>query len=92
MSARPTSTAALEAHVAGRLTAIDAAKAKWWTAEMQNRAIDTCLQLHGGYGYMQEYEVARAWCDARVTTIWAGTNEIMKEVIGRDLGLGEPRP
>ncbi len=82
----------VEAHVAGRLTAVDAAKAKWWTAEMQNRAIDTCLQLHGGYGYMQEYEVARAWCDARVTTIWAGTNEIMKEVIGRDLGLGEARP
>ena len=82
----------VDAHVAGRLTAVDAAKAKWWTAEMQNRALEACVQLHGGYGYMQEYEVARAWCDARVTTIWAGSNEIMKEVIGRDLGLGEERP
>jgi alkylation response protein AidB-like acyl-CoA dehydrogenase len=59
---------------------------------MQNRVLEACVQLHGGYGYMQEYEVARAWCDARVTTIWAGSNEIMKEVIGRDLGLGEERP
>jgi alkylation response protein AidB-like acyl-CoA dehydrogenase len=82
----------VDAHVAGRLTAVDAAKAKWWTAEMQNRALEACVQLHGGYGYMQEYEVARAWCDARVTTIWAGSNEIMKEVIGRDLGLGDERP
>jgi alkylation response protein AidB-like acyl-CoA dehydrogenase len=82
----------IEAHVAGRLTAIDAAKAKWWSAEVQNRVLDACVQLHGGYGYMQEYEVARAWCDARVTTIWAGSNEIMKELIGRDLGLGEVRP
>jgi alkylation response protein AidB-like acyl-CoA dehydrogenase len=82
----------LEAHVAGRLTAVDAAKAKWWSAEVQNRVLDACVQLHGGYGYMQEYEVARAWCDARVTTIWAGSNEIMKELIGRDLGLGEVRP
>jgi alkylation response protein AidB-like acyl-CoA dehydrogenase len=82
----------VEAHVAGRLTAVDAAKAKWWSAEMQNRVLEACVQLHGGYGYMQEYEVARAWCDARVTTIWAGSNEIMKEVIGRDLGLGEERP
>ena len=82
----------IEAHVAGRLTAVDAAKAKWWSAEVQNRVLDACVQLHGGYGYMQEYEVARAWCDARVTTIWAGSNEIMKELIGRDLGLGEARP
>jgi alkylation response protein AidB-like acyl-CoA dehydrogenase len=81
----------VEAHVASRLSPIDAAKAKWWTAEVQNRAIDACLQLHGGYGYMEEYEVARAWCDARVTKIWAGSNEIMKELIGRDLGLAEAR-
>jgi alkylation response protein AidB-like acyl-CoA dehydrogenase len=81
----------IEAHVAGRLHAIDAAKAKWWTAEVQNRVLDACVQLHGGYGYMQEYEVARAWCDARVTKIWAGSNEIMKEVIARDLGLSEER-
>jgi alkylation response protein AidB-like acyl-CoA dehydrogenase len=82
----------LAEHVAGRLTPVDAAKAKWWSAEIQNRVIDTCVQLHGGYGYMDEYDVARAWTDARVTKIWAGSNEIMKEVIGRDLGLGDPRP
>jgi alkylation response protein AidB-like acyl-CoA dehydrogenase len=81
----------LAAHVSGRLDPIDAAKAKWWSADVQNRVIDTCVQLHGGYGYMDEYDVARAWADARVTKIWAGSNEIMKEVIGRDLGLGEPR-
>ncbi|HEX3238557.1 MAG TPA: acyl-CoA dehydrogenase family protein [Solirubrobacterales bacterium] len=78
----------VEAHVAGELTAVDAAKAKWWTAEIQNKAIDACLQLHGGYGYMEEYRVGRAWADARVTKIYAGTNEIMKDLIGRSLGLG----
>jgi alkylation response protein AidB-like acyl-CoA dehydrogenase len=76
------------AHVGGELTAVDAAKAKWWTADFQNRLIDACVQLHGGYGYMEEYRVAQAWTDARVTRIWAGTNEIMKDVIGRSLGLG----
>ncbi|HVW47034.1 MAG TPA: acyl-CoA dehydrogenase family protein [Solirubrobacterales bacterium] len=81
----------LAEHVAGRLDPIDAAKAKWWSAEVQNQVIDTCVQLHGGYGYMEEYDVARAWTDARVTKVWAGSNEIMKEVIGRDLGLGDPR-
>lgn len=78
----------VEAHVAGELSAVDAAKAKWWTAEIQNKAIDACLQLHGGYGYMEEYRVGRAWTDARVTKIYAGTNEIMKDLIGRSLGLG----
>ena len=72
---------------AGDLTAVDAAKAKWWSAEVQNDVIDACVQLYGGYGYMNEYRVARAWRDARVTKIWAGSNEIMKELIGRDLGL-----
>ena len=72
---------------AGELTAVDAAKAKWWSAEVQNDVIDACVQLYGGYGYMNEYRVARAWRDARVTKIWAGSNEIMKELIGRDLGL-----
>jgi alkylation response protein AidB-like acyl-CoA dehydrogenase len=81
----------VEAHLRGSLSAVDAAKAKWWSAEIQNRVIDSCLQLHGGYGYMQEYEVARAWQDARVTKIWAGSNEIMKEIIGRSLGFGDPR-
>ncbi len=75
------------AHAAGKLSAVDAAKAKWWSAQVQNDIIDACVQLHGGYGYMREYRVARAWMDARVTKIWAGSNEIMKELIGRDLGL-----
>jgi alkylation response protein AidB-like acyl-CoA dehydrogenase len=78
-------------HVAGRLTPVDAAKAKWWSAEIENRTLDTCAQLHGGYGYMREYHVAQAWMDGRVTKIWAGSNEIMKEVIGRSLGLGDVR-
>ncbi|MFF4504572.1 acyl-CoA dehydrogenase family protein [Streptomyces sp. NPDC001401] len=77
----------IAAHVTGRLSAVDAAKAKWWTAQVQNEVLDACVQLHGGYGYMNEYRVARAWQDARVTKIWAGSNEIMKELIGRDLGL-----
>ena len=80
------------AHSAHQLSAVDAAKAKWWSAEVQNVVIDACVQLHGGYGYMEEYEVAHAWMDARVTKIWAGSNEIMKEIIGRDLGLGDVRP
>ena len=66
---------------------VDAAKAKWWTSQVQSEVLDHCVQLHGGYGYMNEYRVARAWCDARINKIWAGTNEIMKELIGRDLGL-----
>jgi len=75
------------AHGRGELTPIDAAKAKWWTSQVQNEVLDHCVQLHGGYGFMNEYRVARAWRDARVTKIWAGSNEIMKELIGRDLGL-----
>jgi long-chain-acyl-CoA dehydrogenase len=74
-------------HVAGELTAVQAAKAKWWTADVQNRVLDNCVQLYGGYGYMRESAVARAWMDGRVSKIWAGTNEIMKEIVGRDLGL-----
>jgi alkylation response protein AidB-like acyl-CoA dehydrogenase len=75
------------AHTAGKLSPVDAAKAKWWTAQVQNDVLDACVQLHGGYGYMKEYRVARAWMDARVSKIWAGSNEIMKELIGRELGL-----
>jgi alkylation response protein AidB-like acyl-CoA dehydrogenase len=71
----------------GTLTAVDAAKAKWWSAQAQNDILDACVQLWGGYGYMNEYRVARAWADARASKIWAGSNEIMKELIGRDLGL-----
>jgi long-chain-acyl-CoA dehydrogenase len=78
---------ALVAYNEDRLSAVDAAKAKWWSAQVQNDILDACVQLYGGYGYMNEYRVARAWRDARVTKIWAGSNEIMKELIGRDLGL-----
>ena len=72
---------------AGELTAVDAAKAKWWTTELQNKVVDRCLQLHGGYGYMLEYPVAKAFLDARVQSIYGGTNEIMKEIIGRSFGF-----
>ncbi|MEE6263031.1 acyl-CoA dehydrogenase family protein [Plantactinospora sonchi] len=72
---------------AGRLSAVDAAKVKWWTTELQNRVADRCVQLHGGHGYMLEQAVAKSWLDSRVQTIYGGTTEIMKEIIGRDLGL-----
>ncbi len=72
---------------AGELTAVDASKAKWWCTELQGRAVDRCLQLYGGYGYMNEYPIAKAYADARITRIYGGTTEIMKEVIGRSLGL-----
>jgi len=62
-----------------------AAMAKWWTSDTQCKVIDECLQLHGGYGYMWEFPIARAWADARIQRIYAGTNEIMKEIIGRGL-------
>ncbi len=68
---------------AGDLTVEEAAMAKWWCTELQKRTVDTCLQLHGGYGYMQEYPIGRAYVDARITTIYGGTTEIMKEIIGR---------
>jgi len=70
---------------AGTLSAVDAAKAKWWATDMQNRVVTRGLQLHGGYGYMVEYPIARAFADARVQTIYGGTNEIMKEIISRDI-------
>jgi long-chain-acyl-CoA dehydrogenase len=70
---------------AGELTAVDAAKGKWWATELQKDLTDRCLQLHGGYGYMIEYPVARAYLDGRVQTIYGGTTEVMKEIIGRDL-------
>jgi alkylation response protein AidB-like acyl-CoA dehydrogenase len=74
-------------HATGELSTTDASKAKLFTSEVQSRVVDACVQLHGGYGYIAESEVARAWQDARVTRIWAGTSEIMKEVIGRSLCL-----
>jgi alkylation response protein AidB-like acyl-CoA dehydrogenase len=69
------------------LTAEDAASAKWWCTDLQGRVADRCLQLFGGYGYMTEYPIARAYADARVTRIYGGANEIMKEIVGRSLGL-----
>jgi alkylation response protein AidB-like acyl-CoA dehydrogenase len=72
----------------GELTPVDAAKAKWWTTELLGRVVDTGVQLHGGYGYMQEYPIAKAWADARVQRIYAGTTEIMKDLIGRSMELG----
>jgi alkylation response protein AidB-like acyl-CoA dehydrogenase len=72
----------------GDLTVEDAAKAKWWCTELQGRVTDRCLQLHGGYGYMVEYPIARAYADARVTRIYGGATEIMKEIIGKSLKLG----
>ncbi len=82
----------VQRYAEGTLEDVETAKVKWWTAHVQNRVIDACVQLHGGYGYMDEYPVARAWVDARVTKIWAGSNEIMKELIGRSLGFGDTTP
>jgi alkylation response protein AidB-like acyl-CoA dehydrogenase len=79
--------AAVLALGAGELTAEEASMAKWWCTELQGRVADRCVQLHGGYGYMTEYLVARAFADARITRIYGGTTEIMKEIIGRGLGL-----
>ncbi len=73
----------IELACAGTLSAEASAMAKWWCTELQNRVLDECVQLHGGYGYMLEYPVARAWTDARAQMIYGGTNEIMKEIISR---------
>jgi acyl-CoA dehydrogenase len=83
--------AAIVAHVGGSLSAEDAAVAKWWATESQGRIVDACLQLHGGYGYMLEYPISRFYADARVNRIYGGSNEIMLEIVGRSLGLGDPR-
>jgi alkylation response protein AidB-like acyl-CoA dehydrogenase len=77
----------LARHVRGELDAKTASMAKWWTTELQNKIADRALQLHGGYGYMAEYPVARAFVNSRVGTIYGGTTEIQKEIIGRSLGL-----
>jgi acyl-CoA dehydrogenase len=76
---------AIQALNAKTLSAVDAAKAKWWTTELQSRVIDRGLQLHGGYGYMLDYPIARAYIDTRVQTIYGGTTEVMKEIIRRDV-------
>ena len=72
---------------AGELSVSDAAMAKWWSTELQKQVVDRCLQLYGGYGYMSEYPISRAYLDSRVQTIYGGTTEIMKEIIGRSMGL-----
>jgi alkylation response protein AidB-like acyl-CoA dehydrogenase len=74
----------------GELTAVDAAKAKWWTTELRGRVVDTALQLHGGIGYLSETPIARAWLDARADRIFAGSTEIMKDLIGRSMKLDRP--
>ena len=79
--------ACIARHLEGELTPEDAAKVKWWTTELQVRVADRCLQLHGGYGYMREFQISRDFADARVQTIYGGTTEIMKEIVGRGLGL-----
>jgi alkylation response protein AidB-like acyl-CoA dehydrogenase len=78
----------LELLLVDKLDTATASMAKYWCSDLQNKVIDECVQLFGGYGYMWEYPVARAWADARVQRIYGGTNEIMKEVISRSLGLG----
>lgn len=72
---------------AGQITPDEASMAKWWCTDLYNRVVDQGVQFHGGAGYMMEYPIARAYVDARITPIFAGTNEIMKEIIGRSLGL-----
>ena len=84
--AREFTDRAIMEHCAG-LTTDEASMVKWWNTELCNRVTDRCVQLHGGYGYMHEYAVGRAWADSRVQTIFGGTTEIMKEIIGRGLGL-----
>ena len=74
-------------HLDRKLTVDQAAMAKWYSTEAQVRLVDRCLQLHGGYGYMREYPIARAFLDSRIQTIYGGTTEIMKEIIGRGLGV-----
>jgi alkylation response protein AidB-like acyl-CoA dehydrogenase len=72
----------------GELSSTDAAEAKWWCTELQGRVVDRCVQLHGGYGYMTEYPISQAWTDARITRIYGGATEVMKEIVGRSMELG----
>jgi alkylation response protein AidB-like acyl-CoA dehydrogenase len=77
----------LRRFIDGKLTAAEAARAKWWVTELTKRVVDRCVQLHGGYGYMTESRVAKAYLDIRIETIFGGTTEIMKEIIGKSLGV-----
>src|SRR6201997_5801683 len=85
--ARAFTDKAIMAHVHEELTTQEASMVKWWNTELCNRVTDRCLQLHGGYGYMREYAVGRAWADSRIQSIFGGTTEIQKEIIARGLGL-----
>jgi alkylation response protein AidB-like acyl-CoA dehydrogenase len=76
-----------ELHNEGKLPVDEAAMAKYWASDVLNEVVDECVQLHGGYGYMREYPIARAFVDSRVQRIYGGTNEIMKEIIGRMMGV-----
>jgi len=81
----------LELLLADKLDTATASMAKYWCSDLQCKVMDECVQLHGGYGFMWEYPIARAYADARVQRIYGGTNEIMKEVITRSMGLGAPK-
>jgi alkylation response protein AidB-like acyl-CoA dehydrogenase len=72
---------------AGEVDTTLASMAKWWTTELQKQVVDSGVQLHGGYGYMMEYPIAKAFTDSRIQTIYGGTTEIQKEIIGRSLGV-----
>ena len=74
-------------HMEGKNIVVEVSMAKYWTTEMARRVVDECLQLHGGYGYCDEYPVSRAWRDVRVMSIFAGTNEIMKTIAAKFMGL-----
>ncbi|MGN6252829.1 MAG: acyl-CoA dehydrogenase family protein [Marmoricola sp.] len=77
----------LEKHLEGKLDTVDASMAKWWCTELQNKHVNQGVQLHGGYGFMTEYPIAKAYLDSRISTIYGGTTEVQKEIIGRFLGL-----
>jgi alkylation response protein AidB-like acyl-CoA dehydrogenase len=85
--ARPFTDRCVMAESEGTLSADEAAMLKWWNTELLVRVVDRCVQLHGGYGYMTEFPIAKAYQDARIQTIFGGTTEIMKEIIGRGLGV-----
>ena len=85
--AREFTDRAIMEHCAGQLASDEASMVKWWNTELCNQVTDRCVQLHGGYGYMHEHAVGRAWTDSRVQSIFGGTSEIMKEIIGRGRGL-----
>jgi acyl-CoA dehydrogenase len=80
----------VEEHNEGQMTADDAAKAKLFTSELEGRVMDACVQLHGGAGYMDEYPICRMYLNARISRIYAGSSEIMREIIARSIGL-DPR-